>query len=46
MPIDPPNPNGEGEEDTLGFGFDEFDEAEESRLLNKACGDEGGDGEA
>ena len=41
MPIDPPIPNGEGEGDKL-----EFNETEESCLLDKTCGDEEDDGEA
>ena len=41
IPIDPPKPNREGEEDELEFGFEGVDEADESHLLDdKTCGDE------
>jgi hypothetical protein len=45
IPIDP-KPNGEGEEDKLEFGFENFYEADDSHLLDETCGEEEGDGEA
>ena len=45
--MDPPKPNGEGEEGKLEFGFEGVEEADESRLLDDGtCGDEKGGGEA
>lgn len=49
IPIDPPKPNGEGEEDELELGFEGVDEVDESRLLDDGTwrGDEEvGEGEA
>ena len=48
MPIDPPKPNREGEDDKLEFGFEELDEADETHesCLLDTSWDEDGDGEA